>query len=265
LFEIILRKGYSKKALVDGLIFVFALKHVRGYHMDYLIIVPAFNEELSIGDVIDKIRQHVPFADILVVNDGSTDATSLIAKGKKVIVINHPFNLGYGVALQTGFRFATMKRYDFVITMDADGQHVPSSVNKLIETMNKGNADVVVGSRFLEGTYRVGIAKRMGIWLFSVIAKIYTGIGVTDPTSGFQLYNRKVFSHLAIAENYPFDYPDVNIIMSLHKRQFKIVEAPVMMKESKSGKSMHSGLKPLLYIIRMFLAIIMVWVRGSGK
>ncbi len=233
--------------------------------MKYLIVIPAFNEEGTIGDVIDRIREHVPFADILIVNDGSSDKTSPIAGAKGASVINHPFNLGYGAALQTGFRYATAKGYDFVVTMDADGQHVPSSVSNLIEAMKSHSADVVVGSRFLEGNYRVGIAKKAGIWLFSNIARIYTGIAITDPTSGFQLYKRAVFVHLAKAENYPLDYPDVNIIMSLHKRRFKIVETPVTMKEGRNGKTMHSGLKPVLYVVKMCLAIVMVLVRGGQR
>jgi glycosyltransferase involved in cell wall biosynthesis len=233
--------------------------------MKYLIIVPAFNEEPTIGAVIDHIRQSASFADILVVNDGSTDGTRRKALERQVMVIDHPFNLGYGTALQTGFRFADDKGYDFVVTMDADGQHVSSSIGSLIETMNTQDADVVIGSRFLDGEYRIGIAKKIGIWLFSLIGKIYTGIGITDPTSGFQLLKRRVFSHLARGDNYPLDYPDVNIIMALHQMQFKVVEAPVQMVNDMSGKSMHSGLKPMGYVIRMFLAILMVCARGKGR
>lgn len=233
--------------------------------MRYLIVIPAFNEEVTIGTVIDTIKQNVSFADILVVNDGSTDKTSTIVRGMGVMLINHPFNLGYGAALQTGFRFAQRKGYDFVITMDADGQHVPSSVQNLIETMKEQNADVVIGSRFLEERFKVGIAKKIGIWLFSLISKIYTGTKITDPTSGYQLLNKNAFSYLAEGDNYPLDYPDVNIIMALHKMRFKVVEAPVRMMEKPNGKSMHSGLKPMIYVIKMFLAVVMVWVRRKSK
>jgi glycosyltransferase involved in cell wall biosynthesis len=233
--------------------------------MRYLIIIPALNEEVAIGTVIDTTKQDVSFADILVVNDGSTDKTSTIVRGKRAMLINHPFNLGYGAALQTGFRFAQRKGYDFVITMDADGQHVPSSVQNLIETMREKNADVVIGSRFLEERFKVGITKKIGIWLFSFIGKMYTGTKITDPTSGFQLLNRSSFSYLAEGDNYPLDYPDVNIIMALHKMKFKVIESPVKMTESIGGKSMHSGLKPMIYVIKMFLAVVMVWVTRKGK
>lgn len=233
--------------------------------MKYLVVMPAFNEGAAIGELIAEISEAMPFADILVVNDGSSDKTGSIANEKGVMVINHPFNLGYGAALQTGFRFASKRNYAFVIIMDADGQHIPSSVEKLIDTMNKQAVDVVIGSRFIEGNYKAGLLKKIGILLFSLIAKLYTGIKITDPTSGFQLINRTAFTYLAEGDNYPLDYPDVNIIMALHKRKFRIAETSVQMLENKYGKSMHSGLRPILYIIKMCLAIIMVLIRGTGK
>lgn len=224
----------------------------------HLIVIPAFNEENTIANVINDVRRHVSYADILVVNDGSSDRTSAISKEMNVMVIDLPFNLGYGAALQTGFRFAEMNGYGFVITMDADCQHVPSSVKSLLDAMEREGADVVIGSRFLEKGYRAGIPRKIGILLFSFIARAYTGINITDPTSGFQLLNRYVFSYLAEGDNYPLDYPDVNIIIALHKRKFRVVEAPVVMMENQNGKSMHSGLKPVLYVIKMILAIVMV-------
>jgi glycosyltransferase involved in cell wall biosynthesis len=231
----------------------------------HLAVLPAFNEEKSIGMVIGEIRKAIPTADILVVNDGSEDRTGPISSGEGAVVVSHPFNLGYGAALQTGFRFATKKGYDYVFTIDADGQHIPSSAQGLLDAMRDQAADVVIGSRFIGGSYRVSVAKKIGIRLFSLIAKTYTGINITDPTSGFQLLNRKAFSYLAEGDNYPLDYPDVNIIMGLHKRKFKIVETSVEMIENREGRSMHSGLRPISYVVKMFLAIIMVLVRGTRK
>jgi hypothetical protein len=233
--------------------------------MKYLVVVPAFNEEQSIGEVLRGIKSDIPLADILVINDGSTDQTGEIAGHNGTMVISHPFNLGYGAALQTGFRFGVKNGYDFIITMDADGQHTPASAEKMIGAMKDNNADVVIGSRFIVGNYRLGTVKKIGIRLFSWIAKTYTGMTITDPTSGFQLLNRNVFSYLAAGDNYPLDYPDVNIIMALHKRKFTIVEAPVEMTENRYGRSMHSGLKPVFYIAKMFLAIIMVLMRRTGR
>ena len=233
--------------------------------MKYLVILPAFNEVRTISEVITEARRNIPFADFVVINDGSRDGTEVIAERSGATVISHPFNLGYGAALQTGFRYAAQKGYDFIFTMDADGQHIPSSVNNLVDAMREQKADVVIGSRFIEGTYSVGLIKKIGIRLFSCIARIYTGVQVTDPTSGFQMLNRNVFSYLAEGDNYPLDYPDVNIITALHKKKFRIVETPVVMVENKYGKSMHSGLRPVLYVVKMLLAIIMVLVRRVGK
>lgn len=231
----------------------------------YLIILPAFNEQLTVGEVIGEIRGSVPFSDILVVNDGSTDRTGDIVRESGVKVINHPFNLGYGAALQTGFRYAQKKGYDFVFMMDADGQHVSSSAKNLVTTMQEQKADVVIGSRFIGNGYSIGLARKIGIRLFSSVARLYTGINITDPTSGFQLLNRRAFSFLADGDNYPLDYPDVNIIMALHKKNFRIMEAPVTMTENRFGKSMHGGLKSFFYVIKMFLAIVMVMVRRTAR
>jgi glycosyltransferase involved in cell wall biosynthesis len=228
---------------------------------EYLVILPAYNEASYIGRVIDEIISLNKGVDIVVVNDGSKDKTPLIAEEKGVVVINHPVNIGYGAALQTGFRYAQKKGYKYVITMDADGQHDPGSIGSLIEASISEEADVVVGSRFLEGGYRMPFMRRIGSWLFARIARLYTGYKFTDPTSGFQLLNRKAFSYLAAEEHYPLDYPDVNIIMLLHKKKFKVVEAPVKMSISPDTDSMHSGLKPFFYVIRMILAIMLVILR----
>ena len=224
----------------------------------YLIIIPAFNEEASLARVLSDTKQSNPYADILVVNDGSADRTSEIARQAGVEVLDMPFNIGYGGAVQTGFLFATEEGYDFVITLDGDGQHDPASVQNLIEAMEREDADVIIGSRFLGASYSMGTARRVGVFIFSSIARLYTGITFTDPTSGFQLLNRTAFSYLSIRDNYPLDYPDVNIIMALHKKKFKVREAPVRMVEKPNGKSMHSGIRPLVYVARMFLAILMV-------
>lgn len=226
----------------------------------YLIILPAYNEEKTIVQVISGIKSADSNADILIISDGSNDRTREIVKELGVKVISHPHNLGYGAALQTGFRFAMRKGYENVITMDADGQHDPESISGLFQAMNDTGADVVIGSRFLGGGYSMGFARRTGAWIFAKLARLYTGYRFTDSTSGFQLLRRQAFSYLAGEDTYPLDYPDVNIIMLLHKRNFKIVESPVRMVPNTGG-TMHSGFRPIIYIIRMFLAIIIILLR----
>jgi len=145
--------------------------------------------------------------------------------------------------------------------MDADGQHLPEFVFELMATMERESADLVVGSRFLADTsYHMGFTRRLGSRIFSFIAALFTGARFSDPTSGFQLLSRPVFSYLARADNYPLDYPDVNILMALHRKRFRLAECPVRMVES-DGRSMHRGLRPVVYVVRMILAIFMVLLR----
>lgn len=226
----------------------------------YLVIIPAFNEADFIASVIDGVKRDKD-TDIIVIDDGSRDKTAEIVRNLGIMVISHPYNLGYGAALQTGFRFAMSRGYEYVVTMDADGQHDPLSIPNLFKTMESTDADVVIGSRFLEGNYKMDFARRIGSWIFARIARFYTGYRFTDPTSGFQLLNQRAYLSLATEEVYPLDYPDLNIIILLHKKRFKIVEAPVHMNINETGDSMHSGLKPFVYVIRMFLAIIMILLR----
>lgn len=231
----------------------------------HAVIIPAYNEEVSLPAVIAGIQHHLPEADVVVVDDGSTDKTATVAGSAYVRVIRHPCNLGYGAALQTGFRFAALKEYTFVITMDADGQHDPSSAGNLIAAWQAFHADVVIGSRFLGCNYNPGIMRTAGIRLFSYIARLCTGIAITDPTSGFQLLGKNVFSYLAKEDNYPADYPDINIILALHKQAYSIIEAPVIMVEKSGGKSMHSGLRPVMYVLRMLLSIILIMMGAGGS
>ena len=229
--------------------------------MKTLAIIPAYNEEGTIQEVVMRTRREIPSADIVVVNDGSSDNTSPLAEQTGAMVLNLPCNIGYGGALQTGFRFAAKHGYEVVVTIDGDGQHDPSFAHQLMAVMAAEQADVVIGSRFLQGQYQVGLARKLAIRVFSRMATRYTGTTFTDPTSGFQLLRRRVFSYLALRDNYPLDYPDVNIIMALHKMKFKVVEAPVRMMEKPGGESMHSGLKPVFYVMRMSLAIVMVLLK----
>lgn len=239
---------------------LYYIKHMN----KHVVIVPAYNEEALLPAVIAGIRTHLPEADIVVVDDGSTDSTSMIAANAGVCLIRHPCNLGYGAALQTGFRFAALNKYAFVITMDSDGQHDPSSAKNLVAAWQTTGADMIIGSRFLVGRYDPGIMRRIGILLFSRIARLCTGIRITDPTSGFLLLGNNIISYLAKEDNYPVDYPDINIILTLHQHGFSIIEAPVTMLEKPHGKSMHSGLRPIIYMVRMLFSIILILLGAGG-
>jgi len=231
---------------------------------NFAIVIPAYNEAGRVASTIACVRQFAD-ADIIVVSDGSTDNTVDEAIEAGATVIELPFNLGYGAALQTGFKYALKNGYRFAVQMDADGQHDPSAIQALIEPVYSGEVDVAVGSRFLGGgDYKSPFIRRIGIFFFAVIASIFTGKKVTDPTSGFQGLNRKVME-LYASNAYPADYPDADVIIMLHRGGMKFKEVPVLMKRSVGKVSMHGGLKPFYYIFKMLLSILATLLRSREE
>jgi glycosyltransferase involved in cell wall biosynthesis len=225
-----------------------------------IAVIPAYNEEGRIGSVVARVRREVE-ADVVVVDDGSADDTAEEAREAGAIVASHPVNLGYGSALQTGYRYALRAGYDAVIQLDADGQHDPESIGALLAALREG-ADVVVGSRFLHaGSYRPPLARRIGMTLFGAVASTLSGIKLTDPTSGFQALSRRALAFYA-HERYPHDYPDADVLSMVARAGLRLREVPVRMHEAPDGKSMHAGiLKPLYYAFRMSLALALVPLR----
>jgi glycosyltransferase involved in cell wall biosynthesis len=229
-----------------------------------VIIIPAYNEAGRITSTIADIKKLLN-ADIIVVSDGSTDSTVNEAKAEGALVIELPFNLGYGAALQTGFKYALKKGYRFAVQMDADGQHDPSAIQLLIEPILKNEVDIALGSRFLGGNdYNVSFVRRIGMFFFASIVHLVTGKKVTDPTSGFQALNRKVME-LYASNLYPVDYPDADVIIMLHRRGMRFKEIPVTMKRAIGKVSMHSGLKPIYYTIKMLLSILVTLLRSRWE
>jgi glycosyltransferase involved in cell wall biosynthesis len=201
--------------------------------------------------------------DILVVDDCSTDETASVAAQNGAGVLNLPNNLGYGGAVQAGFRYAVHYGYDFGVLMDADGQHDASCIGDLLRVVQSGEADVALGSRFLgRMEYKTTFAKRLGMLFFSTVVSRLTGWRITDPTSGFQALNRDTMAFFAM-DNYPVDFPDADTILLLHFAGFRVAEVPVVMRERLSGQSMHSSWKPIYYVFKMFLAILIVLLRQT--
>jgi len=226
-----------------------------------LVIMPAYNEEHNIGRVIDDLHCVKLDVDIVVIDDGSFDRTAEIAYSKGVKVIRLIFNQGYGAALQTGYLYANKKGYDIVIQMDADGQHDPFFIIDLVDVVEKGEADLALGSRYLTLRKKGGsLTRRLGSLLFSWIITLLTGQKITDPTSGFQVFNSQVISFFANTV-FPSDYPDADIIIFLHQAGFRIKEIPVKMYFSANKASMHRGYRIIYYLIKMFLSIIVTMVR----
>jgi glycosyltransferase involved in cell wall biosynthesis len=229
-----------------------------------IILIPAFNEERRIAGVIRDIKSAVPGADVLVVNDGSRDGTAAVAGHAGAIVVSHPFNMGYGAAIQTGYKYARDKGYDHLVQLDADGQHDPACIPSLLAPVIEGVADIAIGSRFLGSSYRPPLARRAGMALFRRIVSLVTGLSVTDTTSGFQAFNRDVILFFA-TDIFPVDYPDADMLIMLHRAGFRMTEVPVRMFENSEGTSMHNGIKPLYYMFKMLLSICVTLMREKGK
>lgn len=226
-----------------------------------LVVVPAYNEARNIARVIGEIQKHNGPLDVLVVSDGSSDATQEIAAASGAKVVSLPFNMGYGVALQTGYKYALREGYDHVVQMDADGQHDPRYIGKFLEEIAKNEADVLIGSRFLgETCYKISLPRKLGMGLFSGISSFIIGQKVTDSTSGYQCINKAVLSFY-VNDIYPCDYPDADVIIMLHLAGFRIKEIPVVMLANNENKTMHSGLRPLYYVFKMFLSIFVTLLR----
>lgn len=228
---------------------------------DYLIILPAYNEEKNIGNVIENVIKNAPFCDLIVINDGSTDNTGEIVKKRGLDVISHPFNLGYGVAIYTGFLCADSKKYDAVILMDADGQHNAEDIVKFIKKMEDKNLDLIIGSRYLEKSdYKTTISRLIGHKFFSFITSIILKKKITDPVSGFKMLKREAYRYFIKTNFSPSEYFDSDILILLGLNNFKIEEIPIKVESRNYGKSMHVGLKPVSYIYKMLLNIIITFL-----
>lgn len=236
-----------------------------------LIIVPAFNEEENLGELFDKLCNPKirSFADILIINDASSDQTEKVASSYDVLLVTHVFNLGYGSALQVGYKYAVRHGYEYVIQLDADGQHCVSNIDHLYKSLTTADEegkipDIVIGSRFLEGseTFKISFIKKISLAWFSLIIKSITGQVITDPTSGLQGLNRKAFKYYSEFGNFDFYYPDANMIIQMLLLGYKIKEVKSVMRERRAGVSMHQGLlKQLIYMMIMPLSIWTVVVR----
>lgn len=238
---------------------------------DVLVMIPAYNEEESIGSFLKKLEEVGVYelADVLVINDFSHDQTVQVAHQHHVKVINHVYNLGYGSALQLGYKYAVRKNYRYVIQLDADGQHDACNVFNLYQALTTADEDgktpdIVIGSRFAEGseTFYINGLKRISIRFFRWMIRYITGKEINDPTSGLQGLSREAFLYYSKYQNFDNMYPDANMIVQMLMLGYRIVEIPSVMHERVAGESMHSGIwKPLIYMMVMPLSVLAVYLR----
>lgn len=228
--------------------------------MRTLIIIPAYNEAQAIGNVLADIKVHCPGLDVVVINDGSTDDTSAVAKAGGAEVIDLPYNLGIGGAMQTGYKFAMDEGYGIAIQFDGDGQHRADQVERLVKPLLAGDADMVIGSRFLGAKgYDSTFTRLAGIKILSGLISLLSGGKITDPTSGFRAANGKTMKFFST--NYPDDYPEPEAVVLLRKAGFRVTEVPVLMRERQSGSSSITALRSVYYMLKVLLAILIDMIK----
>lgn len=228
----------------------------------YLAVIPAYNESHTLPGVIDSVRADAPAFDVLVIDDGSTDRTADIADARGASLIRHPFNLGIGGAVQCGFQYARANGYDYMAQVDADGQHRADELPTLMSVMEKDpTVDMVCGSRFLsDNGYLAPINRRTGIHIFAFLLSRVVGERVSDPTSGFRLYNRRAIN--LFARDYPHDYPEVEAVLMVHWHRLRMAEVPVKMMQRGGGVSSIRSGKSIYYMIKVLLAIFIGLARS---
>lgn len=225
-------------------------------HPKVLVIIPAYNEEGSIASVIQRIQAVSEDLDVVVINDGSRDRTVEVARAAgATAVLDLPFNLGIGGAMQTGYLYAYKNGYDIALQIDADGQHDPYDIPNVIQPILQGEVNFTIGSRWVEKTaYKSSTARRMGMIIFSSLIKWVTKQTCKDPTSGFRAADRKVIA--MFADYYPVDYPEVEVLVHISRRGLQFREVAVEMSERQAGRSSITPIKSIYYMVKVGLAVL---------
>lgn len=233
-------------------------------NMKKLIIIPAYNESANIENTVKDIVNNAPDFDYVIINDCSTDNTLEICERNGFNVVNLPLNLGIGGAVQTGYRYAYNNGYDIAVQVDGDGQHDPAFLEKMAETMLAENADMLIGSRFIEKEgFQTSRARRMGITYFSWLIKLFTRKKITDPTSGLRMINSDIIK--VFAESYPRDYPEPESVVHVIRLGRNVKEIPVIMRERQGGKSSIRFFSSIYYMIKVTVAILTELMRKIDR
>ena len=234
-------------------------------HRRTLVVVPAWNEEQTVGATIAEIAEKAPDVDVVVINDGSTDRTSQVALRAGAMVVDLPINLGVGGAMRAGYRFARRRDYDVAIQLDADGQHDPAAIHALLETMDEDAADIVVGARFAGvGQYQVRGPRRWTMKLLSLVLSRVTGTRLTDTTSGFKACNRSAIARFAV--DYPAEYlgDTVESLVIASRAGLRIRQVGVEMRPRAGGRPSHHPIRAAVFLGRAALALLIALSRPTA-
>lgn len=234
-----------------------AIGRVRG-----LVVIPAYNEEQNLPRVLERLRSAQLTQDVVVVNDGSRDGTERVLRQLGQRHLRHPINLGYVRAVQTGIRYALQNDYDYVVFLDADGQHDPAAVPSLVRVLESGTADIVVGSRFVSDTgYRAPLGRRLGMKVFSWVTALLGRQRVFDTTSGFKAIARRAMPVLVEQTFGDFHSETLLLCMLLGLR---VAEVPVQVAERRHGVSMYGPIDAVLYPLKTLVAILLVYALAGS-
>lgn len=229
-----------------------------------LVLIPAYNEERNIAAVVHEVRAKLPGWPILVVDDGSEDGTAPAARGAGAPTMSLPYHLGLGGCVQAGYKLAFELGYDYVIRIDGDGQHDPADIPRVLERLQNSNAEMVIGSRFVERNgSRTTFARGVAISFFRLMLRPILGRSVSDPTSGFVGVNRRALA--LFSKSFPLEYPEIEALVVLQRRAFRFEEVPCRMRPRLSGRSTIRAWKPLKYMVHVLLGVFVNVLRFDGK
>jgi glycosyltransferase involved in cell wall biosynthesis len=229
-----------------------------------MIVVPAFNEKGAIAQVVREIREKAPGVPVLVIDDCSTDATAELARDAGAEVLALPHHLGLGGAVQAGYKLAYELGYDYVIRMDGDGQHDPSYIPVILETLRNSSCQMVIGSRYIDGAGDYpSLARRLGIRFFRLVLRPILGRAVHDPTSGFVGVNRQALH--VFSRSFPLEYPEIETLVVLQRKAFQFVEVPCRMRPRAAGRSTITAVSSLYYIVHVLLGVFVNVLKYERK
>ncbi len=226
-----------------------------------IVVIPAWNEAEHLPRVLAALRGAGLGAEVVVVDDGSRDETAALAAQHGAVVLSHPFNLGYGAAVQTGYKYALARGAELLVQLDADGQHDPRQIPDLLAPVQRGECDLVLGSRFvLDSGYEMGWVQRAGRRILAWLGD-FAGVHVTDPTTGFQAMNRSTLELFA-QDFFPPDYPDVDVLIAAARAGLRVREVPARMQQSPRPSTLHGGARTLYYAYKMLLSL---WAASARR
>lgn len=229
-----------------------------------LIVVPAFNEQEAIGQVVSEIRATVPGVPVLVVDDSSTDDTAALARAAGADVLSLPHHLGLGGSVQAGYKLAFELGYEYVIRMDGDGQHDPLYIPQILDALRTSSCQMAIGSRYADGVEEhTSFARGLGIRFFRLVLRPILGREVRDPTSGFVGVNREALQ--VFSRSFPLEYPEIETLVVLKRKAFRFVEVPCRMRRRLAGRSTITGLRSLYYIAHVLLGVFVNVLKYEGK